>query len=50
MEEEVRRIIRQAVSAPKQLGDLALEFFGPEFGVELELMQHKPHEPHGFPK
>ncbi len=36
MEEEVRRIIEQAVSVPARLGDVALEFFGEESGVELD--------------
>lgn len=48
MEEEVRRILRQAVTTPKRLGDLSVQFFGPEFGVELELPQHAPHEPPDF--
>jgi len=33
MEEEVRRIITQAVSAPLHLGDMALATFGVDFGV-----------------
>ena len=45
MEEEVRRIIMQAVSAPAHLGDMALEYFGTSFGVELELPKHSPHNP-----
>ncbi len=45
MEEEVRRILRRTVSAPERLGDLAVEIFGPQFGVELELPARKPHEP-----
>lgn len=45
MEEEVRRILQRAVSAPGRLGDLALETFGPEHGVELDLPGHAPHEP-----
>jgi len=48
MEEEARRILRQAVATPKKLGDLSLQFFGPESGVELELLQHAPHEPPSF--
>ena len=44
-EEEVRRILRRAVSSPERLGDLALTMFGPAHGVELELRQRKPHEP-----
>lgn len=45
MEEEVRRILEQAVAAPERLGELALECFGPEHGVELELPPRRPHEP-----
>jgi len=45
MEEEVRRILRCAVSAPERLGDFALEIFGSKYGVELELPARKPHEP-----
>lgn len=48
MEEEARRILRQAVATPKKLGDLSLQFFGPESGVELELPRHAPHEPLSF--
>ena len=44
MEEEVRQILRRAVSAPERLGDLALECFGAH-GVELELPAKEPHEP-----
>jgi len=48
MEEEARRIIRQAVTTPKRLGDLSVQFFGPESGVELGIPQHAPHEPLSF--
>jgi phosphopantothenoylcysteine decarboxylase/phosphopantothenate--cysteine ligase len=44
MEEEARRILGQAVTAPKRLGDLSVQFFGAKFGVELEQSQHAPHE------
>ncbi|HSH26786.1 MAG TPA: Arc family DNA-binding protein [Wenzhouxiangella sp.] len=45
MEEEVRQIIQQAVSAPARLGDLALEFFGETQGETIELPERRPHEP-----
>lgn len=45
MEEEVRRIIRQAVATPAHLGDLALQFFGEAHGATIELPERKPHEP-----
>lgn len=48
MEEEVRQILRHAVSAPDKLGDLALQHFGPDHGVELELPSRQPHEPFDF--
>ena len=48
MEEEARRILRQAVTPSQRLGDLSIQFFGAEFGVELELPQHAPHDPLSF--
>ena len=45
MEEEARRILKYAVSAPDQLGDLALRIFGPRHGIDLELPPRTPHEP-----
>ena len=44
MEEEVRQILRAAVSAPDRLGDLAIQHFGAD-GVELDLPSRDPHEP-----
>ena len=48
MEEEVRRILGAAVAAPKRIGDLAVQFFGPTNGVDLELPAHPPREPVEF--
>ncbi len=48
MEEEVRRILKEAVSAPERLGDLALRMFGPVHGVDLQLPERSPHEPVGL--
>ena len=45
MEEEVRRILKEAVASPERLGDLALELFGPQHGVDLMLSERLPHEP-----
>jgi len=45
MEEEVRQILKQAVTNPIKLGDMALQLFGETHGVELELPEHTPHEP-----
>jgi plasmid stability protein len=48
MEEEARRILRQAVTAPMRLGDLSVQFFGSKSGIELELPQRSPHEAPSF--
>jgi plasmid stability protein len=45
MEEEARRILKEAVSAPERLGDLALELFGSGYGVDLGLPSRAPHTP-----
>jgi len=45
MEEEVRQILKRAVSAPERLGDLALNVFGPDHGVDLEIPPRTHHEP-----
>jgi antitoxin FitA len=45
MEEEARRILAAAVSAPNHLGDLAVQIFGSAHGVELQLRRGTPHEP-----
>ncbi|MGB5200105.1 MAG: hypothetical protein WBN68_15165 [Sedimenticolaceae bacterium] len=45
MEEEARRILKDAVSAPDHLGDLAMRIFGPEHGADLQLPERAPHEP-----
>jgi hypothetical protein len=45
MEEEVRRILREAVSAPERLGDLAVRVFGQTHGVDLELPDPGSHMP-----
>ena len=42
MEEEVRRILKQAVSGPERLGDFALALFGPDHGIDLQLEKQKP--------
>lgn len=44
-EEEVRRILRRAVSAPERLGELAVRLFGPDHGADLEPQPRTPHEP-----
>ena len=45
MEEEARRILKEAVTAPDYLGDLALRIFGSKHGVDLPLPERTPHEP-----
>lgn len=45
MEEEARRVLKDAVRAPDYLGDLALRIFGPQHGVDLQLPERTPHEP-----
>lgn len=44
VEEEVRRILRSAMTVPERLGQFALECFGEEHGVELELSPREPLE------
>ena len=49
MEEEVRRIIKQAVSTPERIGDLAVRLFTPAYGgPELELPERKITDPIDF--
>ena len=45
MEEEARQILKNAVSAPERIGDLALALFGPDNGVDFEPPTHLPHGP-----
>ncbi len=45
MEEEVRSILRTAVSSSERLGDLATELFGPKHGVNVDFEPRSPHAP-----
>ena len=48
MEEEVRRNIEQAESNPARLGglgDIALQYFVKEQRQDLQIPDHKPHQP-----
>jgi plasmid stability protein len=45
MEEEVRQILKQAVTHQVKLGDMALQLFGEAQGVELKLTEYTAHEP-----
>ena len=49
MEEEVRQIIKRAVTTPEHLGDLAVRLFSPAYdGEELSLPQRETHDPLNF--
>ena len=49
MEEEVRQIIKRAVSTPEDLGDLAVRLFCPAYnGEELSLPERETHDPLSF--
>ena len=49
MEEEVRQIIKLAVSTPERLGDLAVRLFALAYGeAELELPERKITDPMVF--
>lgn len=51
MEEEARRIIYQAVTAPEKLSDVFKKYFGIENGINLDLLnQRNPHDPMDFNK
>ncbi len=46
MEEEVRQIIKQSVSTPENLGDLAVRLFSPAYGKEsIDIAPREVHEP-----
>jgi antitoxin FitA len=45
MEEEARRILSEAVAAPRRLGDMAVSLFGASCGVDLEPHRPVPHSP-----
>jgi plasmid stability protein len=49
MEEEVRQILKRAVSTPENLGDLAVKLFSPAYSNdELHLPERETHEPLNF--
>lgn len=48
MEEEARRIIYQAVSAPERISSVFQKYFGVENGINLEVSVRKPHKPMDF--
>ena len=45
MEEEARRILAEAVAAPRQLGGLAVSLFGAANGADLALLPRQAHPP-----
>ena len=49
MEEEVRRILRQAVSSSRPIGEIFRKHFGPEHGIELEPEEREAHDPPDVP-
>jgi antitoxin FitA len=48
MEEEVRRILAKALSAPDSITEIFIQNFGNRNGLDLELLMHKPHPPMEF--
>ncbi len=49
MEEEVRQIIKRAVSTPENLGDLAVRLFSSAYnGDEINLPEREIHDPLSF--
>lgn len=48
MEEEAKRIIRQAVTRPENFSEVFQKHFGIENGANLELFQHSLHNPMEF--
>lgn len=50
VEEEAKQILKQVISKPVKLGDLALETFGEHNGIDLEVIQKTPHYPIPFAK
>lgn len=51
MEEEVRRILKSAVTTPEHLGDLAVRLFSPAYGEEkFSLPEREVSAPMEFPE
>jgi len=49
MEEEVRQIIKQSVSTPENLGDMAVRLFSPAYGKKaIDIAPREVHEPLHF--
>jgi plasmid stability protein len=50
IEEEARRILQQALASPERLGQLALQLFGSEHGVDIEIPKRETAHPLDFSK
>jgi plasmid stability protein len=48
MEEEIRRILRASVTNQQPISRIAIELFGADHGVEIELPTHPEHGPIDF--
>jgi antitoxin FitA len=48
MEEEARQIISKIVTAPAKIGDVFRKHFGYKHGIDLDILQRKPHNPMDF--
>ncbi len=49
MEEEVRQIISQAVTAPERISNVFQKYFGEKNGINLDVSEdRKPHNPMDF--
>lgn len=48
MEEEARQIISQAVTAPAKISEVFKKHFGSKQGIDLDVLQRKPHAPMDF--
>lgn len=44
MEEEIRQILKRATAAPANVSEVFRKHFGSTGGVELQEMEHDPHE------
>jgi antitoxin FitA len=48
MEEEIRQILVQTVTAPVRISEVFKKHFGSENSVDLTIAERKPHHPLGF--
>jgi plasmid stability protein len=45
IKEEVRQILKRSVHSQHSIGHIALNLFGPEHGIDLNLSQYSTHQP-----